>query len=94
MSEIAKGNANLPHLAMRGNYRDVAAQEIGNVYSRNSAQRQIYVSSLAQKAFKENKTAESLTTTPPEISGENQIGENPWTPKSHGGNRPIGISPF
>ena len=44
-------------------------------YSRNLAHRQIFVSRLAQKAFKENRNAESLTTDPPEIAEANQIDE-------------------
>ena len=48
---------------------------MGKVYSRNLARRQNFFSSLAQKAFKEYRTADSLTTATPEISEENQIGE-------------------
>ena len=47
---------------------------MGKVYSRNLARRQNFFSSLAQKAFKEYRTADSLTTATPEISEENQIG--------------------
>ena len=75
MTEIAKGNANLSQLAIQGNYRGVTAHDMANVYSRNSAHRQIFVSRLPQKAFKENRNAESLTTDPPEISEENKIGK-------------------
>ena len=93
MSEIAKGNANLSQLAIQGNCSAVAAQDMGNVYSRNLAQHQIFVSNLDLNAHGGNKTAESLTSDLPGIPGENQSGENPRTLKSQGG-RPIGCPPF
>ena len=49
MGDIAKGKANLPQSAAQGNYRAVTAQEMGRVYSRNLAQRQIAFSNSAQK---------------------------------------------
>ena len=92
MEEIAKGNANLPHLAMQGNYRAATAHDMGKAYSRNSAQRQNFVSKLAQKAPRENPTAESLTTGPPELPGGNQGGDKSLNAEILGGNRPTGRS--
>ena len=51
MVGIAKGKANLSQLAFQGNYREVDAQDMGNVYSRNLAQQQISVAKFAQKNF-------------------------------------------
>ena len=51
MGEIFKGKANLAQLAVQGNYRAATAQDMGKVYSRNSAQQQqqqIFVSKFAQ----------------------------------------------
>ena len=76
MTEVIKGRANLSQLAIQGNYMDVAAQDMANVYSRNLAQRQIFVSRLAQKAFRRNRNVESLTTDPPEIADECQTDKN------------------
>ena len=50
MGEISKGNANLAQLAVQGNYRAGAAQDMEKVYSRNLAQRQIFVAICAQKS--------------------------------------------
>ena len=75
MEEIVKGSANLPHLAIQGNCRAAAAQNMGKVYSRNLAQRGIFVSKLAPKAPKANQTTESSTTDIPEFSEKNQGGE-------------------
>ena len=47
---------------------------MAKVYSRSLADRQIFVSRLAQKAFKGDRNADPLKTDPPEISEENQIG--------------------
>ena len=73
LTEIAKGIANLPQLAIQGNYRAVAAQDMAKVYSRNLANRQIFVTRLARGALKENRTSDSLATGTPGISEENQI---------------------
>ena len=75
MDEIAKGDANLSHLAIQGNYRAAAAHDMGNAYSRNLAQRKIFLSKLAKKATGGNQTAESLTAELPEFSEKNQGGD-------------------
>ena len=64
MTEVARGQAQLSKLASQGNYRAPNAQDTAQVYSRNSARRQIFVSQLAQKDFKENKDAESIAEGP------------------------------
>ena len=48
MTEVVKGNANLPQLAIRGNYRACAAHDMAKAYSRNLAHRGIFVARLAQ----------------------------------------------
>ena len=63
MTEIAKWHANLSQLAIQCNYRAAAARDMANVYSRNSAQRQIFVSKFDQKHFGETKTP-SLSRMP------------------------------
>ena len=60
MGEIVKGKANLPQLAARGNYRAVDAQDMGKVYSRNLAQRQISVAEFPQKISSGDANADSL----------------------------------
>ena len=55
MAGISKGKENLAQLVVQGNYSAVAAQEMGKVYSRNLAQRQIFVSKFAQKILMEIK---------------------------------------
>ena len=72
MEEIAKRNANLSHLAIQGNYRAVAAHDMGKVYSLNLAHRQIFVSNSAQKASEADQSAESLPTDLPEFSEKTQ----------------------
>ena len=42
MTEVAKGQVNLAQLAIRGNYRGVAAQDMPTGYSRNIARRQLF----------------------------------------------------
>ena len=49
MVGIAKGKANLSQLAFQGNYRAFNAQDMGNVYSRNFAQRQISAPKFARE---------------------------------------------
>ena len=48
MEEIVKGDANLAQLSARVNYRAAKARDMGGVYSRNIAHRQLFVSKLAQ----------------------------------------------
>ena len=47
LTEVAKGQPNLSKLAIRGNYRDVAAQIMDTVYSRNIAHQKLSVSDFA-----------------------------------------------
>ena len=47
MTEVTNGQANSSQLAIRANYRDVAAQDMDKVYSRNIAQKQLSVSDIA-----------------------------------------------
>ena len=77
MTEVAKGRANLSQLAIQGNYREVAARDMAKVYSRNSAQRQIFVPKFAQKEFRGNKAAESISDDPSVFSEECLLGETP-----------------
>merc|ERR1712112_553297 len=42
----------------QGNYRAIAAADMGKIYSRNIAQQQLYVSKFSQKAVKENQNVE------------------------------------
>ena len=81
MEEIVKGSANLPHLAIQGNCRAAAAQNMGKVYSRNLAQRGIFASKFAREASWENQTTEPLTTELPEFSEKTQGVVNLYTPK-------------
>ena len=48
MTVVAKCQENLAKLAIRGNYRAVAAQDMDKVYSRNIEQQQLSVSDFAQ----------------------------------------------
>ena len=52
MTGVAEGQANLSQLAIRGNYRAFAAQDMDKVYSRNIAHRKLAVSDFAQSAFR------------------------------------------
>ena len=54
MTEAAKGQANLPKLAIQGNYRAVAAQDMAKVYSRNIAH-QLFVSGFEQFSFRKER---------------------------------------
>ena len=64
MTEVIKGHANLSHLAIQGNYREVTAQNVNKVYPRNLAHRQISASRFAQKAVRVNRGAESIVEGP------------------------------
>ena len=44
------------------------SQDMGKVYSRNLAQRQIFVSKFAQKSFSENQNTEGISNDLPEFS--------------------------
>ena len=68
MGEIAKGNANLAQLAVQGNYRAAAAQDMGNAHSRNLAQQQIFVSRFDQNTFEGNTNAEGSPNDLPKFS--------------------------
>ena len=48
MAGVGKRQDNLSQLAIRGNYRAVAAQDMDKVYSRNIEQQQLSVSDFAQ----------------------------------------------
>ena len=72
MTEVAKGPSNLSQLAIRGNYRDFAAQDTDKVYSRNMAHRQIPASDFAQKAFGASTSLESIKEAPLIFSGATQ----------------------
>ena len=72
MGEIVKRKANLSRLEAQGNYRAVTAQDMGKVYSRNFAQRQIFVSKFAQKSFSENTNADGFPSDIPEFPGKVQ----------------------
>ena len=63
MTEAAKGQANLPKLAIQGNYRAVAAQDMAKVYSRNIAH-QLFVPDLEQFAFRRAAISDSITEDP------------------------------
>ena len=73
---VADGQANLSQLAARGNYRAATTQDMGNVYSRNSAQRQIPASKFAQKNPNGYKDAESVTN---DLPGFSEIGQGGGT---------------
>ena len=75
--EVTRGRENLSRLAIRCNYRAFAAQDADKVYSRNSAQRQIFVPKFAQKEFRGNKAAESISDDPSVFSEECLLGETP-----------------
>ena len=90
LTEIAKGIANLPQLAIQGNYRAVAAQDMAKVYSRNLANRQIFVSRVAQRDFKENRNVDSRTTDPPGISAKSSWRKIPERRNSRGKARRVG----
>ena len=53
-TEIVKGDGNLAQLSAQENYRAIAAADMGEIYSRNVAQQQLYVSKFPQKSVKEN----------------------------------------
>ena len=72
MGGIAKGKANLAQLASQGNYREVTAQDMGKVYSRNLAQKQLFGSKFAQKSFSENQNAEGRKIDIPDFAEKSQ----------------------
>ena len=74
-TEVAKGQANFPQLAIKGNYRAVAAQEVDKVYSRNIAHRHLSVSDFAQSAFRKNTSLESAKKGPPISPGGSRRNE-------------------
>ena len=76
IGEIVKGKENLAQLAAQGNYRAVTSRDMGNVYSRNSAQQQqhIFVSKFAQKSFSENTNADGPPNDLPGFSEKVQGG--------------------
>ena len=92
MEAIAKGKENLSHLATKCNYRAVTAHDMGKVYSRNPAQRKIFVSKSALKASEENQAAETLITDLPEFSGKTQGGNKSLNAEILGKYRPTGRS--
>ena len=54
----------MSQLAIQGNYRAAAAQDVGKVYSRNFARRQRRGEKFAQKALRGYKDAESVADDP------------------------------
>ena len=70
MGEIVKGKGNLSQLSVRGNYRAVAAQEMGKIYSRNLPQHRLFVSKYAQKTANGNQNAEF---PPPDTPGFEEL---------------------
>ena len=69
MTEVEKAQSNLLQLPIRGNYRDVAAQDMTKVYSRNIAHRKLPLSYFAQKAFKRTIVLERTEEGHPISSG-------------------------
>ena len=53
MMAVARGQANLSQVAIRGDYKAVAAQDMAKVYPRNIEQRKLSVPNFAQSAFQE-----------------------------------------
>ena len=84
MTEVAKGQSNLPQLAVQGKYRAATAQDIANVYSRNLHNRQLFVSKFAQKYSRGNKSAESRPEGPSGFSDDQHPGETPLCPEFQG----------
>ena len=54
MTDVDKGQSNLSHLAIQGNYRAFRAHDMSKANSRNLAQQQLSVSDFAQSAFRKN----------------------------------------
>ena len=75
MIEVAKDKPNLSQLAIRGNYRAVAAHDMARAYSRNIAQQQLSVSDFAIIAPQKNNSLESKTEDPPVYSEGRQGSE-------------------
>ena len=58
MAEVEKGPGKLTQLAIRGNYRAVAASDLAKAHSRNIAQRQLVAPDFARGASKKNTSLE------------------------------------
>ena len=84
MTDVDKGRARLSRLAIQGNYRAVAAQDMSNVYSRDLPHRQIPVSKFAQNAFRANKSAESIGEGASVFAGDKPPDETPLDTESQG----------
>ena len=54
---------------------DLAARDMAKVYSRNIAQKQLFVSNFAQRAFRENTSIESTVAGAPAFSAGQGPGE-------------------
>ena len=67
MAEVARCQSDSSQLAIRGNYRTVAAQDLAKVYSRNIAQHQRRVSDFAQS---QNVGIQRNPAASPEFPGE------------------------
>ena len=81
MTEVIKGRANKPQVAIQGNCSAFTAHDMDKVYSRNLAHRQIVVSRLARKDFQGNRDAESIVEDPPESLEECQTDEKSLIPR-------------
>ena len=73
-----------PQLEIQGNYRAATAQDVDKVYSRNLAQRQIFVSKFAQKDPQGGKDAESIEEGPSAFLGECLLGKTPSAAEFNG----------
>ena len=63
-TEVAKGQENLSQLAIRGNYRVVADQDMARAYPRNIAQRQLSASGFSTRAFQNDTSIETIIEGP------------------------------
>ena len=75
MAEVARGHANFSLLALQGNYRAATAQDMAKSYSMYLTQRRIFVSSFAQKAFRNNASSWPLKDGPPVFTGDTNRNE-------------------
>ena len=73
----------MSQLSARGNYRDATARDMGEVYSRNLAQRQIFVSEFRQGTFCEDTNAEYSTNDIPDFSETIQAGGSYLNKEAH-----------
>ena len=62
-------------LSMRGNYRDVAAHDMANVYTRNIAKQRLCASDFAQSALRKTTSLESIQDGPPVYPGNRRESE-------------------